>query len=66
MAEVLDVADGCIVGSALKVDGDTWKPGRPRPRRRLHGPRAGREGRMRERIADWLRALMLIPGSERA
>lgn len=24
IAEVLGVADGCIVGSALKVDGDTW------------------------------------------
>ncbi len=24
--EVLRVADGCIVGSSLKVDGDTWKP----------------------------------------
>ena len=26
LAEVLAVADGCVVGSALKVDGDTWKP----------------------------------------
>ncbi|MEL6168721.1 MAG: BtpA/SgcQ family protein [Pseudomonadota bacterium] len=26
IAEVLAVADGCVVGSALKVDGDTWKP----------------------------------------
>lgn len=26
IAEVLTVADGCIVGSSLKVDGDTWKP----------------------------------------
>jgi membrane complex biogenesis BtpA family protein len=26
VAEVLRVADGCIVGSSLKVDGDTWKP----------------------------------------
>ena len=25
VADVLKVADGCIVGSALKVDGDTWK-----------------------------------------
>ncbi len=24
--EVLAIADGCIVGSALKIDGDTWKP----------------------------------------
>ncbi len=26
VADVLAVADGCIVGSALKQDGDTWKP----------------------------------------
>ncbi len=26
VAEVLSIADGCIVGSSLKVDGDTWKP----------------------------------------
>lgn len=26
VAEVLRIADGCIVGSSLKVDGDTWKP----------------------------------------
>jgi membrane complex biogenesis BtpA family protein len=26
VAEVLRVADGCVVGSALKVDGDTWNP----------------------------------------
>ena len=26
VADVLRVADGCVVGSALKVDGDTWKP----------------------------------------
>jgi hypothetical protein len=26
VAEVLAVADGCIVGSALKVGGDTWAP----------------------------------------
>ena len=26
IGDVLRVADGCIVGSALKVDGDTWKP----------------------------------------
>ena len=25
VADVLEIADGCIVGSALKVDGDTWK-----------------------------------------
>jgi hypothetical protein len=26
VADVLSVADGCIVGSALKVDGNTWNP----------------------------------------
>jgi hypothetical protein len=26
VAEVLRIADGCVVGSALKVGGDTWKP----------------------------------------
>lgn len=26
VADVLKIADGCIVGSSLKVDGDTWKP----------------------------------------
>ncbi|MGV3492112.1 MAG: BtpA/SgcQ family protein [Devosia sp.] len=26
VADVLRIADGCIVGSSLKVDGDTWKP----------------------------------------
>ena len=26
VAEVLRLADGCIVGSALKVDGQTWNP----------------------------------------
>jgi len=26
VAEVLTIADGCIVGSSLKVDGDTWNP----------------------------------------
>ena len=26
VSEVLELADGCIVGSSLKVDGDTWKP----------------------------------------
>jgi hypothetical protein len=25
VADVLKIADGCIVGSSLKVDGDTWK-----------------------------------------
>ena len=26
VAEVMRVANGCIVGSSLKVDGDTWNP----------------------------------------
>lgn len=26
VAEVLSIADGCIVGSSLKVDGNTWNP----------------------------------------
>ena len=26
IADVMAVADGCVVGSALKVDGDTWNP----------------------------------------
>jgi uncharacterized protein len=26
VADVLKIADGCIVGSALKVNGDTWSP----------------------------------------
>ncbi len=26
VAEVMRVADGCIVGSSLKLDGDTWNP----------------------------------------
>lgn len=26
VADVLSVADGCIVGSSLKIDGDTWNP----------------------------------------
>jgi membrane complex biogenesis BtpA family protein len=26
VADVLSIADGCIVGSSLKVDGDTWNP----------------------------------------
>ncbi len=26
VADVLDVADGVIVGSALKFEGDTWRP----------------------------------------
>jgi uncharacterized protein len=29
VCDVLSVADGCIVGSSLKVDGNTWNPGDP-------------------------------------
>ncbi|MEQ1771947.1 MAG: BtpA/SgcQ family protein, partial [Devosia sp.] len=25
VADVLKIADGCVVGSSLKIDGDTWK-----------------------------------------
>jgi hypothetical protein len=42
---VLTVADGCIVGSSLKVDGDTWNavdPGRAAEFMRL--ARAARGG----------------------
>jgi predicted TIM-barrel enzyme len=26
VADVLAIADGCVVGSSLKVDGHTWNP----------------------------------------
>ena len=26
VADVLKIADGCVVGSSLKVDGNTWNP----------------------------------------
>jgi len=26
VSDVLAVADGCVVGSSIKVDGDTWNP----------------------------------------
>ena len=26
VAEVFEIADGCVIGSALKRDGDTWNP----------------------------------------
>jgi membrane complex biogenesis BtpA family protein len=45
VADVLRVADGCIVGSALKVDGDTWNPVDPeRALEFMRLARAGREG----------------------
>jgi len=45
VAAVLEVADGCIVGSSLKIDGDTWKavdPARAKDFMRL--ARGQREG----------------------
>jgi predicted TIM-barrel enzyme len=45
VADVLRVADGCIVGSALKVDGDTWNPVDPeRALEFMRLARASREG----------------------
>ncbi|MET0772389.1 MAG: BtpA/SgcQ family protein [Candidatus Limnocylindrales bacterium] len=45
VADVLAVADGLIVGSALKVDGDTWKPVDPaRARDFMDRARAARRG----------------------
>ena len=60
VADVLAVADGCIVGSALKFDGDTWTPVDPdRARDFMDRVRATRGWGM---IRDLLRELMLIPG----
>ncbi len=43
--DVLEVADGIIVGSALKVDGDTWKPVDPeRANEFMRLARASRKG----------------------
>ena len=45
VAEVLAVADGCIVGSSLKVDGDTWNAVDPeRAAEFMRAARAAREG----------------------
>jgi membrane complex biogenesis BtpA family protein len=45
VADVLAVADGCIVGSSLKVDGDTWKPVDPdRAAEFMRLARAARKG----------------------
>ena len=41
VAEVLRIADGCIVGSALKVDGHTWNAVDPERARGLHGRARG-------------------------
>ncbi|MDH3715807.1 MAG: BtpA/SgcQ family protein [Gammaproteobacteria bacterium] len=47
VAEVLQVADGCIVGSSLKVDGDTWNAVDPeRAVEFMQIARAAREGRL--------------------
>jgi uncharacterized protein len=42
VAEVLRIADGCVVGSALKVGGDTWKPVDPNARATSWSGRATR------------------------
>ncbi len=43
VAEILTVADGCVVGTALKVDGDTWSPVDPeRARQFMAAARATR------------------------
>ena len=26
VADILEVADGCVIGTHFKIDGDTWKP----------------------------------------
>jgi membrane complex biogenesis BtpA family protein len=45
VAEVFRVADGCIVGSSLKVDGNTWNPVDPaRARDFMERARAARGG----------------------
>ncbi len=45
VADVLAVADGCIVGSSLKVDGDTWNPVDPdRAAEFMRLARAARKG----------------------
>jgi len=45
VADVLKVADGCIVGSSLKVDGNTWNPVDPeRAREFMRLVRQGRKG----------------------
>jgi membrane complex biogenesis BtpA family protein len=45
VAEVLRVADGCIVGSSLKVDGNTWNP--VDPERAAEFMRLARRARVR-------------------
>ena len=44
VGDVLRIADGCIVGSSLKVDGNTWNPVDPRACGGIHAacPRGAR------------------------
>ena len=43
IAEIFSEADGVIVGTSLKVDGDTWKPVDPdRAHRLMEAARAAR------------------------
>jgi len=43
VAEVMGIADGCIVGSSIKVDGDTWNPIDPdRAKRFMDAAKAAR------------------------
>ena len=44
IARMLEVADGCIVGSSLKVDGYTWNPVDPIAPALSTPPRADRWG----------------------
>jgi hypothetical protein len=63
VADVLRIADGCVVGSALKVDGDTWNAVDPeRAADFMERARSGAGPRMRERLTRDLVDLMLIPG----
>ena len=52
VADVLKVADGCIVGSSLKVDGNTWNAGRSRSRGGIHAARPRRA----EGLSAWPRS----------
>lgn len=45
VGDILKLADGCVVGSSLKVDGDTWKP--VDPERAAEFMRLAREARGR-------------------
>ncbi|HZD54360.1 MAG TPA: BtpA/SgcQ family protein [Woeseiaceae bacterium] len=43
VGDILEIADGCVVGSSLKIDGDTWKP--VDPERAAEFMRLAREAR---------------------